>query len=170
MATSTLNIGTEPQKRGELVFTGANDIGPQLVITLPLVQFSPSAAHGFIGDAYGLLEMTGEVLADETGSFGTVLHPDDAATSPAVGNYYVGTGVVTWKPEATTTVPTPTARDVGNVNLFEFTQTITSLDHWSHRTGIRTMDFRPVVQQQATVRMQMDEFTAENLRLAMLAG
>jgi hypothetical protein len=44
------------------------------------------------------------------------------------------------------------------------------LDHWNHRGGIRKRDFRPVVQQTATVRMVMDEFTAENLRLALLAA
>ncbi len=170
MATSTLNIGTAPQQRGTLIFTGANTIGPQLVITLPLVQFSPSGALNFIGDEYGLIEVTGEALADEDGSFGTVVHPDDAAVSPDIGNYYVGTGVVTWTPEPTTAVPTPTARDVGNVNVFEFTQEAELLDHWNHRGGVRYKDFRPVVQQSATVRLEMDEWTAENLRLAMMAA
>ena len=135
MATATINIGTQPEQRGELVFTGANDIGPKLTITLPLVQLSPTAAHSFIGDTYGLLEMTGEVLAGSDGSFGTVEHPDDAMVSPDIGLYYVGTGVITWKPEPTTAVPTPSARDVGNVNLFEFTQTVVQLDHWNHRAG-----------------------------------
>jgi hypothetical protein len=170
MAVSSLNIGTEPEKRGTLIFTGANDIGPQLVITLTNVQITPSAPMNFIGDEYGLLEVTGEVLADDTGSFGTVEHPDDAVVPPDVGNYYVGTGVVTWTPEASTAVPTPTARDVGNVNVFEFTQTVEQLDHWNHRGGIRKKDFRPVVQQSATVRMVMDEFSAENLRLALMAA
>jgi hypothetical protein len=50
MAVSSISIGTQPEQRGELVFTGANDIGPKLTITLPLVQFSPSAPHAFIGD------------------------------------------------------------------------------------------------------------------------
>lgn len=169
MAAATLNIGTEPQKRGTLIFTGANTIGPQLVITLDLVQFSPGAAMSFIGDEYGLMDLTGEALADETGSFGTVEHPDDTATSPDVGNYYVGTGVVTWTPEPTTAVPTPTARDVGNVNVFEFTQEVELLDHWNRRGGIRVKDFRPVVQSSATVHLVMDEFTSANLRLAMMA-
>jgi hypothetical protein len=171
MAAATLNIGTEAQKRGTLIFTGANDIGPQLTITLPLVQFSPSGAMNFIGDEYGLIDITGEVLADDlTGSFGTVEHPDDTVVSPDIGNYYVGTGIVTWTPEPTTAVPTPTARDVGNVNVFEFTQTATMLDHWNHRGGVRRKDFRPVTEQSATVHLVMDEWTAENLRLAMMAA
>jgi hypothetical protein len=170
MAASTLNIGTEPEKRGKLIFTGANNIGPKLTITLTSCQINPNAAINAIGDEYGLLEVTGEVLAQPDGSFGTVLHPDGSQTAPDVDNYYVGTGVVTWTPEPTTAVPTPVARDVGNVNVFEFTQAVEMLDHWNHRGGIRKRDFRPVVQQTATVRMVMDEFTAENLRLALLAA
>jgi hypothetical protein len=170
MATSTINIGTEPEKRGTLTFTGANDVGPNLVVTLTSVQIAPSAPTNFIGDEFGLLEVTGEVLADDTGSFGTVEHPDDAQVSPDVLNYYIGTGIVTWTPEPTTTVPTPTALDVGNVNVFEFNQAATPLDHWNHRGGVRKKDFRPIVEQSATVRMVMDEFTAANLKLALLAA
>lgn len=170
MATVTLNIGTQPQQRGTLIFTSATDIGPQVVITLPLVQFSPSAPVAFIGDEYAKLELTGEVLADEDGSFGTVEHPDDTLVSPDVGAYYIGTGVVTWTPEATTAVPTPTARNVGNVNVFEFTQTAEMLDHWNRTGGVRFKDFRPVTQQSATVKLEMDEWTAENMRLALMAA
>lgn len=170
MATASLSIGSQPEKRGMLIFTAQTDIGPRLVITLPLVQIAPTNPLGFISDEYGLIELEGEALADEDGSFGTVEHPDDAMTSPTIEAYYVGTGTVTWTPEATTAVPTPTARDVGNVNVFEFQQNIEFLDHWNHRGGIRKKDFRPVVQQSATVRLTMDEFTAENLRLAMMAA
>jgi len=170
MAAATLNIGTEAQKRGTLIFTGANDIGPQLVLTLTLVQFSPSGSINVIGDEYGILELTGEALADEDGSFGTVVHPDDATVAPDIGNYYVGTGVVTWTPEATTAVPTPTALDLGNCNVFEFTQEAEMLDHWNRRGGVRYKDYRPVVQQSATVRLELDEWTAANLRLAMMAA
>jgi hypothetical protein len=170
MAASTLSIGTVPQQRGTLVFTGANDIGPQLIMTLTLVQFSPSGSINFIGDEYGILELTGEALADEDGSFGTIVHPDDAAVTPDISNYYVGTGTVTWTPEATTAVPTPTARDLGNCNVFEFTQEYELLDHWNRRGGTRYKDFRPVTQQSANLRIELDEWTAENLRLAMFAG
>lgn len=170
MAASTINIGTQAQQRGELVFTGANDIGPKLVITLPLVQFMPSGSLNFISDEFGIIELTGEVLADEDGSFGTAEHPDDTAAAPDIGNYYIGTGVVSWTPEATTEVPTPTPMDVGNVNVFEFTQAAEMLDHWNHRGAVRKKDFRPVTEQSATVRLEMDEWTAANLRLAMMSA
>lgn len=167
MPAITLDIGMQSQILGELVFTGTNDIGPKVVITLPLVQFGPSAAIGFIQDEWGQLELTGDVLADpDTGSFGTLIHPDDVMVSPTTDAYYVGTGIITWKGEGDAT-----ARDVGNVNVFELTPTVERLDHWNHRVGgIRKKDFSPVVQQTLEVHMIMDEFTAENLKLALLAA
>src|SRR6185436_10719651 len=167
MAAVTLDIGLQSQIIGELVFTGTNDIGPQVIITLPVVQFGPSGAIGFIQDDWGQLELTGDVLADTTtGSFGTITHPDDAMVSPTTDAYYVGTGIITWKGEDDLT-----ARDVGNVNVFELTPAVERLDHWNHRVGgIRKKDFSPVVQQTLEVHMIMDEFTAENLKMALLAS
>jgi len=166
MPATTLNIGLESQISGELVFTGTNDIGPKVVITLPLVQFGPSGALGFIQDEWGQIELEGDVLADPvTGSFGTLVHPDDAMVSPTTAAYYVGTGIITWKGEGDVT-----ARDVGNVNTFSLTPTVERLEHWNHRVGgIRKKDFSPVVQQAMTVQLVMDEFTAPNLQMALLA-
>jgi hypothetical protein len=91
MAATTINIGANPEVRGSLKFEGANSIGPQITMTLTLVQLAPSAALNMIGDEYGLIEIQGEVLLVD-GSFGTVEHPDDALASPVVDAYYVGTG------------------------------------------------------------------------------
>jgi hypothetical protein len=161
---ATINIGTAPDMRGELVFTGSPNIGPHLVITLPNVELAPSAAMNFIGDAYGLMELTGEVLADPvTGSFGTVQHPDGTIVAPNIVNYMVGTGVITWQgPGDTTPV------DLGNCDLFEVTPTVERLPHWNHRTGIRKQDLNPVVQQGCTCRLTLDEFCAKNLQIALL--
>lgn len=159
-----INIGLAPEQRGSLVFTGSNTIGPNLIVTLPTVEFSPSAAIGFISDAYGLLELTGEVLADPaTGSFGTVTHPDGSIVAPNILDYYVGTGVVTWQgPGDASPV------DLGNIPLFEVTPTVERLPHWNHRVGIRRQDLNPVVQQACTCRLTMDEFCAHNLKIAFL--
>ena len=167
MPAVTLDIGMQSQIIGELIFTGTTDIGPRVVITLPTVQFGPSGAIGFIQDDWGQLELTGDVLADPTtGSFGTLTHPDDAMVSPTADAYYVGTGTITWKGEDDLT-----PRDVGNVNVFELTPTVERLDHWNHRVGgIRKKDFSPVVQQTLEVHMIMDEFTAANLQMALLAS
>jgi hypothetical protein len=167
MPAVTLDIGLQSQIIGELNFTGTNDIGPKIVINLPVVQFGPTGAIGFIQDEYGQLELTGDVLADATtGSFGTITHPDDAMVSPTTDAYYVGTGIITWQGEGDLT-----PRDVGNVNVFELTPAVERLDHWNHRVGgIRKKDFSPVVQQTLEVHLIMDEFTAENLKMAFLAS
>lgn len=167
MAASTLNIGLQTQIIGTLTFASTTDIGPRVTVNLPTVQFAPGAALGLIQDDWGIIDLTGEVLADPaTGSFGTLTHPDDALVSPDVDAYYIGTGTVTWKGEGDAT-----ARDVGNVNVFELDlSAVERLDHWNHRVGgIRKKDFAPVVQQTMTVHMVMDEFTAKNLQMALLA-
>ena len=160
-----INIGLQPEFRGALKFMGSNTIGPQLQVNLPIVEFAPSAAINFISDAYGLIELTGEVLADvTTGSFGTVTHPDGSIVAPNILDYYVGTGIVSWQGAGDSTFV-----DLGNVNLFEVTPTVEKLPHWSHRYGIRRQDLNPVVQQACTCRLTMDEFTAQNLKMAFLA-
>jgi len=164
MATADINIGLEPNFQGALKFVGSNTIGPNVQINLPTVQLAPSAALNFIGDTYGLIELTGEVLADETGSFGTLTHPDGAVVAPNIENYYVGTGVVSWQGPGDSTFV-----DLGNVDLFEITPVVERLDHWNHRVGIRRKDFAPVVQQSCTCRLTMDEFCAANLKMALLA-
>jgi len=162
MAASTINSGSNPEVRGSLKFTGANDIGPQIQMTLTLVQLAPAAALSMIGDEWGIIEIDGEVLA-VGGSFGTVTHPDGAMISPTIEAYYVGTGLLDWQPEGGTTFS-----PLGNCNQFEFTPQIQRLDHWSHMTGIRSKDFSPIVQQSGTVRLRLDEFTAKNLAMYLL--
>ena len=162
MAASTINIGANPNVVGSLKFEGSNDIGPQIEITLTKVQFGPGGALNLIGDDWGLINLEGRVLFTG-GSFGTVTHPDDAATSPNVGNYYIGNGLVSWQPEGDTGfVP------LGNCNSFEFEQTAERLEHWEHMSGTRSMDYSPINQQSATIRLQLDEWTAANLRMYML--
>lgn len=159
---ATINIGSNPEIRGSLKFTGANDIGPKIDMTLSLVQFAPAAVMQLIGDEYGVIELEGEVLL-VSGSFGTVTHPDGSLVSPNVQAYYVGTGVLSWKPETGSTYTV-----LGNCNQFEFEPQIVRLDHWEHMTGIRSKDFSPIVQQSARCRLRLDEFTAYNLSMFMM--
>jgi hypothetical protein len=37
-----------------------------------------------------------------------------------------------------------------------------------HMDGIRSLDYSPIVQQSATVRLQLDEWTVPNLRMYFL--
>ena len=162
MATATINIGASPNVEGTLKFVGQNDIGPKIEMTLTSVQFGPASAINLIGDEYGLIELVGRVLMVD-GNFGTVTHPDDAMVPPNVLNYYVGTGIVSWQGAGDTTFV-----ELGNCNQFEFEQTVERLDHFQHMTGIRSLDYSPIVQQNATVRLQLDEWTVPNLQMYLL--
>ena len=163
MASATINIGANPVVRGSLKFTGATDIGPPIIVELASVQFGPAAAMNLIGDDYGLIELEGQIFADETGSFGIITHPDDTLVSPNVLAYYVGVGTVEWQPEGTSGfVP------LGNCNSFEIEPQSETLPHWNHTSGIRFQDFNPIVQQSARCRLQLDEWTATNLKMYFL--
>lgn len=163
MAVATLNIGANPVIRGALRFVGDTDIGPNITMDLPQVQFGPGAAMNLIGDEYGVIEITGEVLIQPDGSFGTVTHPDDTMVSPTTLAYLVGMGALEWQQEGATGFS-----PLGNCNSFTYEQTVERLDHWQHMSGIRSKDFSPIVQQSATVTLQLDEWTPNNLRVYFL--
>lgn len=75
--------------------------------------------------------------------------------------YYIGKGTVE--------IDTGSGyRDVGNVPTFEFTPSVETLDHYSSRTGVRSLDRSVVVQTEGTLRMVMEEWLFENLLVALL--
>lgn len=84
------------------------------------------------------------------------------AVSPSVDNYQVGKGVVSFSTDEGSNY-----RDVGNVSDFTWTPTVTKLDHFSSREGVKKKDRSVAVETGATLKMIMDEITADNL--AMLA-
>lgn len=61
-------------------------------------------------------------------------------------------------------------RDLGNVPEFEFTPEIERLDHFSSRTGIRSKDKSVVLEKGGTLRIVMEELTADNLALALMGA
>lgn len=77
-------------------------------------------------------------------------------------NYYIGKGIVSWKPDG------GSYADLGNAPTFEFTPNLTQLDHFSSRQGTKTRDRRVVTEKSATVKFVLEEFTADNLALALL--
>lgn len=83
--------------------------------------------------------------------------------SPNEDNYYLGKGIVKWKGEGETTF-----RDIGNVPTYEYTQTVTKLDHFSSRLGTKTKDKSVVTEKAAEVKITMDEITASNLAMALM--
>lgn len=86
-------------------------------------------------------------------------------TSPDIRNYIVGKGIVAFKQDGETAF-----RDVGNVPSFEFTPTIEKLDHFSSREGVKTKDRSVVLSKSGSIKMVMEEWTAENLAIALLGA
>jgi hypothetical protein len=163
MAAGTFNIFAKSEIIGKVKFVGANDIGPQITMELTKVMFRPGAAIGMIQDEWGQLQLTGEVLVDDTGVFGTLTHPDTGAVSPLVDMYYIGKGVVSIQLEGDIAY-----RDIGNVPTFEFTPDITTLAHFSSRYGVRAKDLEVVTEKNASLNIVMDEFTYDNLMLTLM--
>jgi len=83
--------------------------------------------------------------------------------SPNVKNYHIGKGVVSWKPTG------GSFADLGNAPLFQYAPTVTKLEHFSAREGVKTKDFSAITQISATITIHLDEITAQNLALFALS-
>jgi len=163
MAAGTFNVFAASEIVGKVKFVGANAVGPQLTVEFPNVMFRPANAIGLIQEEWGQLTITGEVLVDATGVFGTVTHPDTGAVSPLTSQYYIGKGIVSIQLEGEVAY-----RDIGDVPTFEFTPDIQTLPHFSSRYGVRAKDMEVVTEKNASLNIVMDEFTYENLMLAFM--
>lgn len=89
--------------------------------------------------------------------------PDPSLLSPNTGNYAVGKGEVEFKLEGTDVWV-----HMGNIPEMEFTPEIETLDHFSSMEGIRTKDLEVVLERGGTLRILMEEITANNMRLTLL--
>jgi hypothetical protein len=161
----TFNVFGADQIFAQVKFVGGNSVGPLLEMELTNVMFRPGNPIGLIQDEWGQLHLTGEVLADDTGIFGTITHPDTALVSPLVDMYYLGKGIVS------VMIPPSTGgtyRDVGNAPTFEFVPAITTLPHYSSRHGVRVKDLEIIHEKAASLNLILDEFTYDNLMLAFL--
>lgn len=56
---------------GSILFTGTNDVGQHILMLLPSVSFGPSAGLDLISDAFGEIQLVGDVL-QVAGSFGNI--------------------------------------------------------------------------------------------------
>ena len=83
----------------------------------------------------------------------------------SIDNYTVGKGLVSFKKTGATAFA-----DMGNCTEFEFTPEIEKLDHFSSRTGVRFKDKSVVIQKSGTLRLVLDEWTVDNLKMAVLAS
>jgi hypothetical protein len=88
---------------------------------------------------------------------------EGSLSSPNIGNYYIGKGIVSIK-----LLGESVFTDCGNVPQFEFMAKVTQLDHYSSRTGVRVKDFTAVVELAGSLTMQLEEMTARNMGFALL--
>ena len=84
-------------------------------------------------------------------------------TSPSVQNYHIGKGVVTFKETGSATFV-----DLGNAPSFVYTPNVEKKEHFSSREGIKTKDFTAITSISATIKVQLDEITPENLAMFAL--
>lgn len=103
-----IEIMGAPAFERQLKFTGSNDFGGRLEIILPRCFLMCKDPISLIGDDWGPLTITGQILRegnDLTGAFGTLRFLTGATgsaplTSPNTLNYYIGKGNVYTAPVA----------------------------------------------------------------------
>ena len=83
--------------------------------------------------------------------------------APDADNYQVGKGIVSFKPDGAADYI-----DLGNVAELEYTPNIEKLDHYSSRAGTRTKDKSVVQTRSGTLRILMEELTAQNLSMLLM--
>lgn len=80
--------------------------------------------------------------------------------SPDVKNYYIGTGIVSFKATADTAF-----RDLGNVAKVTLKPVLTTKEHNTSRAGSRSVDRTLVTARKVEVTLDIEEITPENLAL-----
>lgn len=91
--------------------------------------------------------------------------PEPTLLSPNTGNYQIGKGVCYFKPEGE-----PDYVHLGNVTEMEFTPTNEKLDHFSSMEGTRSKDVSVIIEKGGTLRVVMEEITAQNLSIMLLGS
>jgi hypothetical protein len=83
--------------------------------------------------------------------------------APDTENLQVGKGIVSFKPKGAADFI-----DLGNVPELEYKPTIEKLDHFTSRAGIKTKDKSVVISRGGTLRVLMEEITANNLAMLLM--
>lgn len=90
-------------------------------------------------------------------------------SSPNTENYTLGKGVVFFNRKNLTTGLYTGERDLGNAPAFSFNVSLEKLEHFSSRGGLRAKDKEIISQITPGIAFTLDEVTAENLSLLVLA-
>jgi len=85
-------------------------------------------------------------------------------TAPNTGNYVVSKANCYFTPVG------GTRRHLGNVPEAQLEAEIEKLEHYSAMTGIKVRDFVAVISKAFTISLTLEEFTRDNLQLALLGG
>src|SRR6266446_4032465 len=88
--------------------------------------------------------------------------------SPNVDNYFLGRGIVYWRKKDPITGALGAWRDLGNSPSLQFKATVKNLDHFSSRRGLKLKDKSIPVDANATLIIHLEEWTGDNLALAMM--
>jgi hypothetical protein len=91
--------------------------------------------------------------------------PEPSLNSPNTGNYRVGKGIITFKREGELDFA-----HMGNAPAIEFTPTIETLEHFSSMEGVRSKDLEIVLEKGGELVLTLEEWTAQNLALALLGS
>lgn len=83
--------------------------------------------------------------------------------APLTKNLLIGKGFCIFKPEGEDDF-----FHLGNVPNLVWTPNVTKLDHFSSMEGIKEKDESTVTEQAATLKITMEEFTANNMRLLLM--
>lgn len=89
--------------------------------------------------------------------------PAPSLQSPNVGNLQVGKGRVYFKKEGTGVF-----RPLGNVTEMVITPDMETLEHFSSMEGVKKKDLTIIIEKKSTVKLTMEEKTAQNIALMLL--
>jgi hypothetical protein len=88
-----------------------------------------------------------------------------STTAPSVDNYFIGKGIIKFKPDSTSTFV-----HLGNCPEIEWTPGIDKLDHFSSMAGVRVKDRAVIREKSATIRIVLEELNPDNLGLALMGA
>lgn len=108
--------------------------------------------------------MSGNTFQDDSTIATSTAYPT-SLQAPNIGNYYIGKGLLSIQ-----LLGESGYTKCGNVPEFTFESKVTSLDHFSSMQGVRYKDFVAVTEVAGSITLQMEEFTARNMTLALLGS
>jgi hypothetical protein len=167
-----LILGLPTGVSGKLKFNPDNQFGANLTLEFNRVTFQAGSTLSPIteGTGVGQFEVTAQIqttLVNGQAQFGD-WSLDGAVQSPAVQNYYRGSGHLTFERELNGESHAA-PRHMGNLAGFDFTPQVEFEEHEQTMSGARTVDFSYPTTIGGELRIIFEELTGENLALILLS-